>query len=550
MNRLAYLVVVLVLSSGLADQMAAAGDGGFKISPPVVAPAKHEPGVLVTELRELTDAHGLALLVADDAAAKRIAVILNKWLQDYKPLLTSDPVLKQIDTRMQSVFSKMLGDRRRQSSQIRKLIAQAPKEKLKPILIKWMKSLLFRRGVYFKRDLKRISKSDQADICLQTRTMDSLKNLPDWRYRFLTWLYRDRLVRQLFHDRDDRLTFLTPVRIHMTKQEKATREAVERYLGMVHNLRLQVLKNKTLPYDQFRTLEGLMRGLRYMPTIRYACKITGLDHLLMTRLFIQESEFIHQRVSWAGAFSLAQFLNIALKDIWIFKKRIPGALTLLKGIKSFEDLKSKVVADPHMAIKASCVYFRRIRDEVIMRLGKKGRRASQEMVSLMTVEMFALRQGAAERAYADSMIEVGRAWPVKEMVMLPLIPIAGSMMPDAGSMLASWMESTVRDLVQLRLTKGVFEKRMNRLHSAMGLAAYNAGMSNLIKASKRRSPFGPLSLPLQITETRNYVDDILDGQEILHRVGRLASDVEHMSYEDVVELAETACKNAGIKKKK
>jgi len=500
-------------------------------------------------LRDLTDAHGLALLMADDAAAKRIASILKKWRQDYKPLLNSDPVLKQIDARMRSVFSQMLGDRRRQSSQIRKLIASAPKEKLKPILIKWMKSLLFRRGVYFKRDLKSLSKAVQADICLQTRTMDSLKNLPDWRFRFLTWLYRDRHVRQLFHDRDDRLAFLTPVRIHMTKQEKATRQAVERYLAMLRNLRLQVIKNKTLPYDQFRTLEGLLRGLRYMDTIRYACRITGLDHLLMTRLFIQESEFIHQRVSWAGAFSLAQFLNIALKDIWIFKKRIPGALTLLKGIKSFEDLKSKVVADPRMAIKASCVYFRRIRDEVIMRLGKKGRRASQEMVSLMTIEMFALRQGGAERAHADSMIEIGRAWPVREMVMLPLIPVAGSMMPDAGSMLASWMESTLRDLVQLRLTKGVFEKRMNRLHSAMGLAAYNAGMSNLIKASKRRSPFGPLSLPLQITETRNYVDDILDGQEILQQVGRLASDVSLMSYDDIIDLAETACKNAGIKKK-
>jgi hypothetical protein len=400
------------------------------------------------------------------------------------------------------------------------------------------------------QDLDRLSKAELTDICLQARSLDSLKGLSSWRYRFLSWLYRDREVQRMFADRDDRLVFLTPVRIQIENKDAATANALRRYLAMVRNMKLQVLGNRSLPYEQFRTLEGLVRGLRYMDTIREACALTGLDHRLMTRLFIQESEFIHQRVSWAGAFSLAQFLNIALKDIWLFKNRIPGSGPLLKGIKSYEELKQKVIADPRMAIKASCVYFRRLRDEVVMRLGKKGRSASQEMLTLMTVELYALHKGTGERSALDSLAEIGRAWPVREMVMLTLVPVAGGLMPDAGAMLAGWMEHTSRELVALRLSQGVFEKRLERLYSALGLAAYNAGMSNLIKASKRKSPFGPLSFPLQITENRNYVDDILDGKDILEDVGKLVSGISLMEYDDIMKVTEQACRKAGIGSRK
>ena len=75
----------------------------------------------------------------------------------------------------------------------------------------------------------------------------------------------------------------------------------------------------------------------------------------------------------------------------------------------------------------------------------------------------------------------------------------------------------VRDLADVRITEGVFRERLTLLHSALGLAAYNAGMSNLLKAGKRRNPFKTLSFPLQITENRNYVDDILDGSKSKYR---------------------------------
>jgi len=85
---------------------------------------------------------------------------------------------------------------------------------------------------------------------------------------------------------------------------------------------------------------------------------------------------------------------------------------------------------------------------------------------------------------------------------------------------------------------------------AMGLAAYNAGMGNLTKASKAKSPFGPLSFPLQLTETRNYVDDIMDGTDILRKLDRLASEVSLLEYPQIIDLAEKACQKAGLGKKK
>jgi hypothetical protein len=519
----------------------------FRLSPPAVAPAKRDRGILVTNLRDLTDAHGLALLVRDDAAADKIRIVLKKWQHDYSSLLSSDTVLLELDKRMQALFGQMLGGESRSIAKIIKLLSTSSADEIHSITIKWLKGLLLRRDVLFRDDLKRLSKTDLADICLQAKAADTLKGLPSWRYRQLAWLVRDRRVKRFFNARDERLSLITPVRIRIDKLRPDTRAALQHYLAMVRNLKLQVLNNKSMPHDRYKTLAGLLRGLRYMPTIRLACEATGVDLYIITRLFIQESEFIHQRISWAGAFSLGQFLNIALEDVWIFKGRIPGAAVLLKGIGSLEEMKKKVVADPRMAIKVTCIYFRRLKDEVALRLGKKGRRASREMISLLTLENFLLRKGVGQSSLADSLAELNQAWPVGEMVMLPVVPLAGGMIPDTGAMLAGWLGRTVRDLVEIRLADEVFKRRLDRLHSALGLAAYNAGMSNLIKASKRRSPFGPISFPLQITETRNYVDDILDGRDILEGVTSLVSDVALMSYSDLIDLSETACRLAGKK---
>ncbi len=543
------LIVMSWLLAGLGagSALAEPDAGGFRLSPPAVAPAKRDRGILVTNLRDLIDAHGLALLVRDVAAAGKIGTILKKRRRNYASLLTSDPVLLEIDKRMRALFGQMLSGESRSVAKIIKLLSSASPENIHAITVKWLRSLLQRRGVLFKDDLGKLSKTDQADICLQARAADTLKGLPSWRYRQLAWLIRDRQVKRFFSARDERLSFITPVRIRTDKLRPDVRDALRHYLAMVRNLKLQVLNNKSMPYDRYQTLSGLLRGLRYMQTIRQACAATGIDFYIITRLLIQESEFIHQRISWAGAFSLGQFLNIALKDVWIFKGRIPGAAVLLKGIGSLEEMKKKVLADPRMAIKVTCIYFRRLKDEVALRLGKKGRRASREMISLLTLETFLLRKGVGQTSLADSRAELNQAWPVGEMVMLPVVPLAGCMIPDTGALLAGWLGRTIRDLVEMRLAEGVFQGRLDRLHSAMGLAAYNSGMSNLIKASKRRSPFGPLSFPLQITETRNYVDDILEGRDILEGVTDLISDVALMSYSDLMELSARACRRAGIK---
>jgi hypothetical protein len=546
----------------------AGGDAAFMLSPPALngtptsagslysPAANYAAGVFAerrheinTNLRDLKDIHGLALLMVDDRAVGTIGSVLKKWEANYQTLLTSDPVLMKINSRIRTLFSQSLSDRVRPSGEFAKIIAAAPKERLKPTLSLWLRSLFTRKDVAFEEDLWHLNKRDLDHVCGEAQSMDSLKGLSTWRYRVLAWIYRDREVKRLHQDRDERVAFLTSIRLDKQKLDPDTVRTVQRYLAMLENLRLQVLKDRQMPYDRFRTLEGLLRGLRYMDTIRYACAQTGLDHRIMTRLFIQESEFIHERVSHAGAFSLAQFLNIALKDIWLFQKRIPGAGVLLKGIASYEDLKKKVVADPRMAIKASCVYFRRLRDEVNMRLGSRARKTSQEILSIMTLEMLSLRQGVSEKATVDSVIEMTRSWPVKDLVLLPLLPFAGALVPDAGAFFSGWMERTVREVAHIQISEGVFKERMNLLHTALGLSAYNAGMSNLLKSAKRRIPFEALSFPLQIAETRNYVDDILDGTEILHDIKKIVSDVAQMDYDELLKLAKKACQIARKRQK-
>jgi hypothetical protein len=535
---------LLLVSTG-----SGAGDGGpFELSPPATVPAESR-NEIQTNLRDLKDAHGLALLVVDDQAARTIGNTLQKWEAGYQSLLASDPVLLKINSRIQDLFTQSLSDRARPSGEFARIIAAAPKELLEPTLSLWLRSMFVRKDVAFEEDLHHLSKKDLEFICGEAKTMDSLKGLSAWRYRVLAWIYRDREVKKLHQDRDERVAFLTSIRLDKKKLGPDGAHTVQRYLAMLKNLRLQVLKDRQMPYDRFRTLEGLLRGLRYMDTIRYACAQTGLDHRIMTRLFIQESEFIHERVSHAGAFSLAQFLNIALKDIWLFQKRIPGSGILLQGITSYEDLKQKVIADPRMAIKASCVYFRRLRDEVAMRLGPRARKTSRELVDIMTLEMLSMRQGVGEQSNVDSVVEMSRNWPVKEMMLLPLIPFAGALVPDAGAFFSGWLERTVRRVADIQISEGVFRERMNMLYTALGLSAYNAGMSNLLKSAKRRGPFDALSFPLQIAETRNYVDDILDGSEILNDVKKLASDVSQMDYNGLLKFADQACKLARKRQK-
>jgi hypothetical protein len=538
------VLALFLLSCGAV----AAGEGPFKLSPPAKVPPERRQEIH-TNLKDLKDAHGLALLVVDDKAVRSIGAVLKTWEAKYEPLLTSDPVLKKINARVGSLFAQSLSDRGRPSLEFAKIVAKAPKERLKPTMSLWLRSMFTRMNVGFEEDLQRLGKKDLEFICGEARSLDSLKGLSTWRYRVLAWLYRDREVKRLHQDRDERVAFLTSIRLDKKKLGADTAWALQRYLAMLKNLRLQLLKDQHMPYDRFRTLEGLLRGLRYMDTIRYACAQTGLDHHVMTRLFIQESEFIHERVSHAGAFSLAQFLNIALKDIWLFQKRIPGAGVLLQGITSYEDLKKKVVADPRMAIKASCVYFRRLRDEVVMRLGSRASQTSRELLNLMTLEMITMRQGVGERAVMDSVIEMSRSWPARELVLLPLLPFAGALIPDAGAFFSGWMQRTVREVAHIQISERVFEERMNMLHTALGLSAYNAGMSNLLKSAKRRIPFEALSFPLQIAETRNYVDDILDGSEILREVEKYSSDVSQLDYDGLLRLSEKACKLAKKRQK-
>jgi len=76
----------------------------------------------------------------------------------------------------------------------------------------------------------------------------------------------------------------------------------------------------------------------------------------------------------------------------------------------------------------------------------------------------------------------------------------------------------------------------------LGLAAYNAGVGNLMKSGKIASPYDKLSFPLQLTETRNYVDDILDGTSILKNVDEIASEVLQLDYEELITLVEQSCR--------
>ena len=513
------------------------GDGGFKLSGPRTSGVsnRQEPAVEL-DLQQLIDARGLALLTGDDEAARSLHGLVARWREFYRERLASDQQLKQLQGQIDSLFASMLRDPRRPTAELRRVVKHSPLEQRIPVVGRWLRAIFWRAGVLFPRDVARLTADERSRLCQKLRTASLPRLMESWRLRVLVWLLRDRQVLRLSARRDERVAEITPV--SLSDCPPTLRQLLQRYLDMLANLRLRAAE-KQAP-GQGRTLRGLLRGLRYMDTIRQASQVTGLDHRLVTRLLIQESAFIHQRVSWAGAFSLAQFLNIALKDIWQFRRRIPGANRLLAGVSSYQQLRQQVIADPRMAIRAACIYFRRLRDEVALRLGDKGRRMSSEMLTLLSLELYLLRNGMGQMATFDSLVESRLSWP-QERLVLPLVPAAGGMLPDPATLLAGWMEGLVRRLVERKVSQAVFQGRLARLHQALGLAAYNAGMQNLIRASRRRGPLGPLSFPLELDETRNYVDDILDGMELISRVEHLASPLHDMDYRQLVELARRAC---------
>jgi hypothetical protein len=520
--------------------------GGFVNSPPVRAPADRAGDRVETTLRELTDARGLALLVEDDTAAAHLSRLLATWEARYRKLLESDPELARIDQRTARLFADNLAGQSVPASQLPDLVASIPKARMTRTLRMWLQNLLHRQGLYFRDDLDSLPRQRLAEVCTQARALDSRVGLPAWRYRVLMWRWRDSEVKRLFLQRDERVAFLTPVRISTRELAPAAHRALERYLNMLRNLRVEVERVRERPYERHRTLDGLLRGLRYMDTIREAARLTGLDHRMMTGLFIQESEFIHHRVSVAGAFSVAQFLNIAIKDVWLFRSKIPGSQVLLKGIGSWEQLRQEMIRDPRMAIRAACLYFRRVRDGIVYYQGGSGSNAS--MVDLLSLEMFTMQTSLMERSAFDTEGRLERLMPVRAALPLPVIPIGGVVLPDPGALLGQWADRVVVEMVESRLAEQVFARRLERLHSALGLASYNAGTGNLMKTAKRKHPYQALSFPLQIDETRSYVDSILDAWQILAQVDRIGSDIERMGYDDLMRLAERACRKAGLAK--
>jgi hypothetical protein len=526
-----------------APQAGAEPAEGFQVSPPAHAPLERLPRQVETNLRELEDARGLALLVEDDRSAAELEGLLRVWRANYAKLLGSDPELLRMQAQTRALFLENLAGRSGEGPAQAERAAALPRARLEPILRGWLESLLQHSGVAFAEDLELLGQEDLADICDQARSFERRRDLPPWRLRLLLWRFRDTEVKRLAAEQDERAGFLTPIRLEVAELTPATGRTLERYLAMLRNLRLQVLRNSEEPYETHRTLDGLMRGLRYMDTIRQASATTGLDHRLMTRLFIQESEFVHHRVSLAGAYSVAQFLDIAVKDVWLFRASIRGSAELLPQVASWEELKARIVADPREAIKASCLYFRRVRDGIARRFGEGQSPPDGALLDLLTLEMFSLEQDTLERAQLDTGARLAEVWP--RQAEPPELPLGGLLLPDPDALLGRWAEMTVRELTEVSIGEAVYRGRLARLIDALGLGAYNAGTGNLMKAADRRRPFASLSFPLMIDETRAYVDGIMDGVDILDGVGRMASGVARMSYDDLRRLADRACLKAG-----
>ena len=493
-----------------------------------------------TDLRDLQDAYGLALLVKDDTAAEKLAPLLSTWQDTYAQTLKQDPQIQEIDKRSQRLFKNNLAGRTEPARTLSKTVASIPREQMERTLSLWLKSLFHRNDVFFPKDLEKLTQPDVATLCKDATDITTRKGLSTWRYRVLLWKWRDSQVCQAFEKRNERLAELTPIQIDMKTLDPLTRQALEKYLPLLANLKVQVLRNRELPYEKHRTLKGLLNGLQYMKTIREAAALTDLPHRMMTALFIQESEFIHQRVSVAGAFSVAQFLNIAVRDVWLFRKKIQGSSQLLQGVSSSSELKKKMIQDPHVAIRTAFLYFRRVRDYIATKLGNNIAK-DIELVNLISMEMFTAKSSLMHQSYTQAMHHVSRSIEEDLIDTLFSVPIAGIVVPEPGSLLSHWTMRTIQDTLQERVATKVFDRRMDSLLAALGLASYNAGMGNIKNMGKRKGAFASLSFPLQIDETRGYVDSILDAWNILSSVESLGSKIELLDFQGLLELTQKAC---------
>ncbi len=467
----------------------------FALSPPVMTRPNEYGARIATNLRDLQDASGLAWLFEDRKAARILGDLIGKWKEEYTWTLKHDRGLIEMNARIDDFYHQLLEDRRRSHRELSVLIRSFPRTKLKPVLEGWLRNLLYRQDIGFRRDLKGLDEGQCRHLCKQARSIHTLEGLPANQVRMLAWWYRDTEIRKLTSEVDKRIETLTPIALRRdSRDDDEIADTLDRYLGMLHHLKLRLMQERTLPYEKYRTLSGLLAGLRYMDTIVHACRLTGLNPHTMISLFIQESGFIHQRVSVAGAFSVAQFMSIALKDVWSFRDRIEGSVQLLKGIDSLEELKRSVRQDPRVAIRVSCLYFRRLRDEVAVRMQQHGGEANNYLQNLIAIEMRAWHKGLFE---------------------------------------------TTRD-------EDLFEKQMDRLYDVLGLGAYNAGMGNLIKTGKKKVPWAALGFPLQIYETRNYVDGILDGIEFIDRVQHTLSEISRINYSGLKKLFDGLCRRADM----
>ncbi len=515
----------------------------YRLSPPAEAGVRGHL-TLHTNLRELEDIRGLALLLDDQLAAERIEIARLQAANRFVAVLQNDPIVAEINTRLNELFRRSLSDKTQPRSEIMTGIIGLSPEKVRPTVQLWIQDLFRRRGVLLPGDLERLSAADQSDICQQVNAMKTLRGLPTWRYRMLGWRYRDAEVRRLNRERDERFRSITPVDIRPSDFDSSTREAISRYQTLLQNLKVQVVKNQALPYERFRTLEGLLRGLRYMDTIMAAAEITGVDAHLMTRLFIQESEFLQERVSGAGAFSIAQFMDVAVRDLWGSRKSIAGAVSLLGSIENQEALKAKIIADPRTAIRAAFLYFRHVRDTIVRRFENDEQPLDERLTTMMSVELYTLHQGLMRSAEQATLDYLDQVWPVEEVGLA----LSGGILIGPSSTLAGWIEQSVRMLVEQRLSEDVYRGRRDRLMSALGLAAYNSGTATLLRTGKRRGAFGGLGFPIQLTETRRYVDEILNGVAVLEGLEGIVASVTQLEYDDLVRLSDHACELAAQKK--
>jgi hypothetical protein len=511
-------------------------EAGFVASPPEDPPISIQTDeIMRLDLRLVEDAIGLAYFIEDDGAARAMEKAVESQLARAREVLAADPRWQELDRQQSGILREMFADRLRSSAEILAEIGRFPAGRSERIIAGWLRKIFWQAGVYLERDITRLSQPERDELCRKLSSRLEPGSFEPWRLRILLWQLRDREALRLHHLKDEREAEITSFSLDLSRLEGDSYQAWKRYGELLQRLR-QLSARHGGDDAEARTLRGFLRGLRYMPTIRQACQTTGLDHRLITRLFIQESAFVHQRISHAGAYSLAQFLDIALKDIWQFRNKIPGAQMLLENIQSYDELRRLVIDDPRWAIRAACVYFRRLRDEAELRLGNVD---NENMLAIMSLELFAVRRGLAEQGELESQLQAGLLG--QERSPTPPSHWTG-WLSDAGQALAAWVEGAARQLAARHLSQELFRQRLDRLYEALGLAAYNAGMGNLRRTADRVGAAGRLAFPLQIGETRAYINEILNGRDYLGAIQEQASPLRDLDYTELARLVGSVCK--------